>query len=483
MAEAIVSIIGGSNIGVNIQQTVNTYINTTINQTFNLMRDSVKKAVDLQRSITHSGIIGISKGGTLLSSFTGKSLTSIMKEGFKGMYKILKDIVVSEKGVLLAVMVYRTIDVYVPCDKKPFNDTIDNIIKKIDEINISIPYIDLPHIDLSFVRNKIHQWFTKAKSSLQKFENLVLNEPEKPEKPAIECVDPGSPPDWYNVSGWITYIGQWIMYAICRMASSIAWFYQWVFYGFQYFIYLWGRLQFWWLENLVSFTETIINGILSIIEIVANAILWLIKNFINLILSGVNWIVNNVILLFFKLPIKFFLGVVVRNAISLIVDVFKWIKDNVKSILCYYLHMSPYIGFYSGLKTGFSKAGILGGLLGGMAGMFGNLVLVNSMIPECSPMNTGLPPSATLEEVANATGIAPSTPEVEAVPRTFTTEVSIGLWISDDGGVPSIGRIFNTSVSLGVELEEFAGSVHTIIYSGEADISIETEEERTVNVS
>jgi hypothetical protein len=240
----------GSNIVMNYMNIVNQNITNIVNQSITMVRETVFTSGRILGSITGRGAYGLTRAFGTTTHGVYTSITRVSREGFRIMYGIVKEIVSSPSGLFIAIMMYKTIDQFVPCSEEPYIKTIENIIGQINSFHVVLPVISIPSIDLSSLKNGVSVFFENIRNNIDKFISS-LPEPSKPDI-SIECSQPSPPSNWYDVMGWIGYMIGWAGYGLCTAMSWIVNALTWIIYGFEWLGYYIVKGVLWIADKLVE---------------------------------------------------------------------------------------------------------------------------------------------------------------------------------------------------------------------------------------
>jgi hypothetical protein len=166
---------------------------------------------------------------------------------------------------------------------------------------------------------------------------------------------------------------------------------------------------------------------MTVFEIVVRGLLWLVFTVVNLIL-------NILLKPVFSLVIDY----VVKPLAVFIVNAYNWIKNQMKTVLCWYLRTAPaLVGFrwgYRYIQKRVEAGGLAGlrdifrfGLLGSVGVFAGSFLIVSALlaiiVPECSLIPEATPAFAQPEP--------PTALAVTYVPSVYTSHVNVGVRASE----------------------------------------------------
>jgi hypothetical protein len=436
-------VMGTINIVQNIQQQVTQIMNTVLYQTLGVVRDFAKEGAGTVRDTVKAGAV---VGGGMTGALS-KAWSTVEKVGsisLKYFFKVVEKATGSPESVIVAILIYRVVDWGVAISPESIDNVLNQLKQNIDALRFEIPSVKLPRINIVEVSRAVEDFCNGIRSKIYDLQKS-LQVPE-PSWVDIGC---GRPPEWHDIGGWLRYgfckVAEGLINGLVRLGYEIA------------------KLGLWIASRVLDFVALLVDFIKTVLILLVNLIGWV----INGIITGIEFVVNGFIAIgnfvigiilewVVKKPILFIIDYLVRPVAMFIVNGFNWIKNTMKTILCEYLKISPFVlGFRYSLRASDREAGrglfksIFRGLARGFVAFALTNITVAVLVPECS-----LVPNV---DATIPTPLPPNKLTMDRPPMTFTTITKIGVVVieTEKARTPSV---FRTHVIGGVGVSEMSSA-------------------------
>ena len=361
---------------------------------------------------------GIIKTLSITSKKALAEISRISRISMTTFYRVVEKATGTPESIIVAIVMYRLVDYAVKLDVDSVSKFMDDLREAVDKITFKIEPITIPRVSLGEIKTKTAEFIDKIKHELITRKGYI-KDPEPPQPPAI-C---GERPNPINIGAYLTW-------AFCKLGEIIIHGLSMLGYYIIKALLALVRLAIDFIVFILDFTKTItiklielaewiINGIIGIGEFIINGLIWIVNGIISLIL---NYIVKPVISLIINYVIKP-LAIFIANA-------YNWIKDQMKTIICWYLRTTPFLVGFRWVYTYMRKQGEKGFILSPnqilikplsilMASTIATTIILTILIPECSliPQITPVEPAPT-----------PPLPQViEKPPITHTSTITLKL--------------------------------------------------------
>jgi len=387
-------------------------------------------------------------------------------------YRVVERATGTPESIVVAVLIYRLVDYSVSITPDGIVEFLDNIKRSVEGINITVPEIRLPTVDLSAWREGVHTVFETARRAIDN----VKRELQVPEPGWID-IGCGAPPEWHDIPGQIRY-------GLCKIAEGMINGLVRLGYCIVSLALTVGRAILEFFKYLFTFIELVATGTVYMIEFLVNGSFRVFEFLVNSLLRLVQLVVNTVLSVIVKPLVVVVIDYVLKPLAVFLVNGFNWIKNSMKTCLCWYLRASPFLlGFRLAIRDiarRMEKGGGFGLLDLFRTGLFRTLavftastlsvtILLTILVPECSLIPTAEavmpapePPSpATLERVPVAhysivrIGVSVAEEYSAVIPAVYTSVVSIRTSVAERV-VTRVPLVHYASLSVRVDVSETA---------------------------
>jgi hypothetical protein len=256
----------------------------------------------------------------------------------------------------------------------------------------------------------------------------------RPERPAID-LGCGEPPGALDIPGWLRY-------SLCKLGEAILNGLAWLgYYALSFLLFIVEKI-FDFLVVVLELAKIITVGLIRLLELVANGAMTVfeavVKGLLWLVFTVVNLVLNVLLKPVFSLVVDY----VIKPLAVFVVNAYNWIKNQMKTVLCWYLRTAPaLVGFkwsYRYIQRRVESRGLVGlrdifrfGLLGSIGVFAGSFLVVSALLaiiaPECSLVPEATPAFTPPEP--------PPALAVTHVPSAYTSYVSVGVRVGEVAGI------------------------------------------------
>jgi hypothetical protein len=345
-------------------------------------------------------------------------------------YRVLEKATGSPESIIVATLMYRLVDYAVAVDANSVAVILDGVKESVNKLQLTPPEVMLPRISLQAWIEGVEAFFDGAKATLQ----AVKQSLPKPEKPSID-LGCGGPPAAWDVVGWMRY-------SLCKFGEALLNGLALLGYYVLSFLLFIVEKMFDFLIMVLEFIKIITVGLIRLLEFIANGAMivfeTVVKGLLWLVLTVVNLILNILLKPVFSLIVDY----VIKPLAVFIVNAYNWVKNQMKTVLCWYLRTAPaLVGFrwsYRYIQKRVEGKGLMGlrdilrfGLFGSIGVFAGSFLVVTALLaiiaPECSLMPTATPAYAPPEP--------PTALAITYTPSTYISYVNVGVSIVEAVGV------------------------------------------------
>jgi len=455
-------ILGTLNIIQSVQQQVNMMSYTAINQTINYIRDLSREGAGAVRDTVKAGAV-TSRGMLQAVSKAWSTVERVGVISLKYFFKVVEKASGSPESVIVAILMYRVVDWGVAISPGSVDDMLKGLKQNIDSLRFELPEVKLPRVDIVSLTKSVNDFYEQVKAGIKNLQPQVTV--EEPKWVDIGC---GSPPQAYDVLGWMRYgfckVAEGLINGLVKLGYAIISLGLWIVARLIDFVVLFvdfiKTISTW----MIQLGGMVLNAVVTALEIVVNAFIKL-GNFIMSVL--LEWVV--------KKPLLFMIDYFIRPVAVFIVNGFNWIKNSMRTVLCEYLKISPFaLGFRYAISSSSreSRKGVLRSIFGGLAKGFVGFALTNMLvamlIPECSMVprvqaSVPMPPS-------------PSELAIARPPMTFTTTMRFSLQVSEEKYV-KIPVTYKTRAIYSIKADEKYRAVFPTFNYSTVSAKIQVKEE------
>ena len=366
-------------------------------------------------------------------------------------YRVLERATGSPESIIVAVLMYRLVDYAVAVDANSVVAILDGVKESVNRLQLSPPEVKLPRISLQAWVEGAEAFYEGAKAAVQ----AVKQSLPRPEKPSISlgCAPPGSPLD---VAGAVRY-------AFCVLAEAVLNGLAWLgYYALSFLLFIVEKiLDF--LVVVLEFTKLVTTGLIRLLELIANGAMTVFEA----VVKGLLWLVFTVVNLILNILLKPVFSLVVDYVIKplavFVVNAYNWIKNQMKTVLCWYLRTAPaLVGFrwsYRYIQRRVESRGLMGlrdilrfGLLGSIGVFASSFLVVTALLaiiaPECSLVPEATPAFASPEP--------PTALTITHVPSVYTSYVSVGVRVAESVSAET-PAVYTSRVDITAPVSESVG--------------------------
>jgi hypothetical protein len=335
-------------------------------------------------------------------------------------YRVLEKATGSPESIIVATLMYRLVDYAVAVDANSVVVILDGVKESVNKLSLTPPEVSLPRISLQAWITGVEAFYDGAKVIIQ----VAKQSMPRPERPSID-LGCGAPPEAWDVPGWFRYsfckIGEAVINGLALLG----------YYVFSFLLFIVEKMMD-FLVVVLEFTKLIIVGLIRLLEFIANGAMTVfetvVKGLLWLVFTVVNLILNTLLKPVFSLIVDY----VIKPLAVFIVNAYNWIKNQMKTVICWYLRTAPaLVGFrwsYRYIQKRVEAGGLAGlrdilrfGLLGSIGVFAGSFLVVTALLaiiaPECSLMPTATPAYTPPEP--------PTALAVTYTPSTYTSYVNV----------------------------------------------------------
>ena len=361
---------------------------------------------------------GVIRALTTTSRRALAEISRISRISINTFYRVVEKATGTPESIITAIVMYRLVDYAVNIDADSVSKFMDDLRTAVEKITFKIEHVTMPRVSLREISTKTAEYMDRVKQELI-IRKEYIKDPEPPQPPVV-CGEAPSPIDIPAYVAWafcklgeviihgLSTLGYYVVKALVSLVKL----------ALDFIIYMLDFTKT-VTAKLIELAEWIINGLISIIEHLLNGLIWIVNNIINLVL---NYIVKPVALLT--------INYVVKPLAIFIINAYNWIKEQMKTILCWYLKTAPFLVGFRWMYTYMRKQGEKGLFLSPRellikplsilaASSIAVSIILAILVPECS-----LIPGAVAVEPAPP---PPTTQAIETPPITHISTVTLKL--------------------------------------------------------